>query len=367
MSEVEPTSDRAHRGRTQRISTDEPAIGLVATAENGSDVAATILRAQQRGHEVIVSVDPDTDAEGVTFARKLGALITGPNEHEKLATSHRECLVETAKQWGFPGLLVVSQLPDRVDYDASREKLKSVDTFSVSATIYGQTNTGSRVLGIVPAYNEEDTIEDIVCQTKPFVDEIIVINDGSVDGTASVAEEVADGVISLPKNLGVGGAVHTGYLAAIRGDFDIVVQIDGDGQHNPEYIPKILETMEEEEADMVIGSRWLNGSYKEYSFVRRAGIKFFTLEANVLGGLDISDVTSGYRAYSVDMLSDLGRPDNSHWALEQTLEAARKDYIIREVSIPMKPETTGSQFNLETFLKYPPRMVLTSLKVLLFR
>lgn len=223
------------------------------------------------------------------------------------------------------------------------------------------------ILAIIPAYNEEETIAEVITETKPYVDEVIVVDDASTDRTEDVARDYADGVISLPKNMGVGGAVDTGYLAGIRKDYDVIIQIDGDGQHDPKYIPEMLKSMDENDADMIIGSRWLNGSISDYSIIRRAGIRFFTFEANILGGLDITDVTSGYRAYSVDMLADLGRPENSHWALEQTLEAARKEYSIEEVSIPMPPETDGSQFDLGTLLKYPPRMVFTSVKVLLFR
>jgi glycosyltransferase involved in cell wall biosynthesis len=223
------------------------------------------------------------------------------------------------------------------------------------------------VLAIVPAYNEADTIEDVVRETRAYVDKVIVIDDASTDDTAERARNVADGVVSLPKNMGVGGAVHTGYLVGTRERFDVVVQIDGDGQHDPADIPRLLEKMVEEDADMVIGSRFLNDSYKEYSLVRRAGIRFFTWEVNALSDLDITDVTSGFRAYSTEMLADLSRPENSHWALEQTLEASRKGYRIVEVSTPMPPETDGSQFDLGTFLKYPPRMLKTTLKVLLFR
>ena len=223
------------------------------------------------------------------------------------------------------------------------------------------------VLAIVPAYNEADTIADVVAETGQYVDKVVVVDDASSDDTAARAREAADGVVTHPKNMGVGGAVHTGYLVGIRESFDVVIQIDGDGQHDPADIPRLLAAMDEHDADMVVGSRFLNDSYREYSFVRRAGIRFFTWEANVLGDLDITDVTSGFRAYTTELLADLSRPENSHWALEQTLEASRKGYRIVEVSTPMPPETDGSQFDLGTFLKYPPRMIKTTLKVLLFR
>lgn len=223
------------------------------------------------------------------------------------------------------------------------------------------------VLAIVPAYNEADSVADVVTETRQYVDKVVVIDDASTDDTAKRAREVADGVVTHPKNMGVGGAVHTGYIVGVREGFDVVVQIDGDGQHDPADVPRLLAKMAEADADMVIGSRWLNDSYRKYSFVRRAGIQFFTWEVNLLSDLDITDVTSGFRAYSGELLADLSRPENSHWALEQTLEASRKGYTVVEISTPMPPETEGSQFDLATFLKYPPRMVKTTLKVLLFR
>jgi glycosyltransferase involved in cell wall biosynthesis len=223
------------------------------------------------------------------------------------------------------------------------------------------------VLAIVPVYNEADAVASVVAETKRYVDKVVVIDDASTDDSAERAREVADGVVSHPQNMGVGGAVDTGYRVGVREDFDVVVQIDGDGQHDPADIPRLLARLEEAEADMVIGSRWLNDSHEAYSLVRRAGIRFFTWEANWLSGLDITDVTSGFRAYRTDLLADLDRPENSHWALEQTLEASRKGYSIAEVSTRMPPETDGSQFDFGTFLKYPPRMIKTTLKVFLFR
>lgn len=241
------------------------------------------------------------------------------------------------------------------------------ETVEDSAVDSASRQIGRSVVAIIPAYNESAAIAGVIHDTRQYVDQVIVVNDASSDDTSTIAERAAAGVIDHPKNMGVGAAVHTGYLAAIREGFDVVIQIDADGQHDPSYIPKLLQKMEEDEADMVIGSRWLNDSYQDYSLVRRAGINFFTKEANLLGGLDITDVTSGFRAYSVKMLNDLGRPENGHWALEQTLEAARKGYSISEVSVPMPPASEGSQFDLKTFLTYPPRMVLITLKVILFR
>lgn len=220
------------------------------------------------------------------------------------------------------------------------------------------------LLAIIPAYNEEDTIRGVVENTKEYVNQVLVVDDNSTDRTLEIAKDCADLVVSHETNKGVGGAVYTGYQVGIENSFEYIVQLDSDGQHDPEYIPSLLEKQKRTCADMVIGSRWLNESYKRYSIVRRMGIRFFSAEVSLLGGVNITDVTSGYRIYRASMLENLDEPSEDHWAIEQTLEAARKNYKIVEESVPMPPRTDGSQFDTETFFKYPVRMIIATIKVL---
>ncbi|MFW6458504.1 MAG: glycosyltransferase family 2 protein [Halodesulfurarchaeum sp.] len=222
------------------------------------------------------------------------------------------------------------------------------------------------ILAVVPAYNEADTIGPVIDGTQAHVDQVVVVNDGSSDDTARVAREHDAVVLEHAFNTGVGGSVRTGYRYAIDREFEFVVQIDADGQHDPGEIPRLLEAARE--ADMVIGSRYLNDSYREYSRIRKAGIAFFTGLVNALGGVGITDVTSGFRVYRVEALGEILHHSDKHWAVEQTLEAAKRDQTIVEVSteIPTREEGT-SQFDLETFLMYPLRMIDVSLRVLLFR
>jgi len=147
-----------------------------------------------------------------------------------------------------------------------------------------------RTVAIVPAYNETNTIGPVIDETATYVDKVVVVDDGSSDDTAAVAKDHGATVVSHAINTGVGGAVRTGYLYAIRNNYDFIVQIDADGQHDPSYIPELLDAAED--CDMVIGSRYLNESYKDYSFVRNAGIQFFTATVNFLvvlqSGLDFA-------------------------------------------------------------------------------
>jgi len=225
---------------------------------------------------------------------------------------------------------------------------------------------GVNVVAVVPAYNEADTIGDVVASTREHVDEVVVVDDGSSDDTAAIARDHGATVVTHVVNTGVGGAVRTGYRYAIRNDYDFVAQVDGDGQHDPGYLPEMLAVAED--YDMVIGSRYLNESIRDYSFVRRAGITFFTWVVNVLGGIDITDVTSGFRVYRVSMLEEILHRSDKHWAVEQTLQAAEKGYRIYELSVEMPTREEGaSQFDVETFVMYPVRMADTVLRILVFR
>jgi glycosyltransferase involved in cell wall biosynthesis len=223
-----------------------------------------------------------------------------------------------------------------------------------------------RTVAVIPAYNEATTVGPVVDGALEHVDHVVVVDDGSIDDTAAVARRHGASVVEHVINTGVGGAVRTGYRYAIRNGYDFVVQIDADGQHDPSYIPDLLA--EAETHDMVIGSRYLNESHEEYSQVRNAGIRFFTAVVNRLGGVAISDVTSGYRVYRVSALETILHHSDKHWAVEQTLDAARSDHRISEVSVKMPVRDEGaSQFTVDTFVLYPARMADVILRVLIFR
>jgi len=167
------------------------------------------------------------------------------------------------------------------------------------------TPAEKRILAIVPAFNEcgniGRTVQEIR-QTGLGVD-ILVIYDGSMDATAEEARQAGGMVISLPFNLGIGAAVQTGFQYAQKHQYEIAVQIDGDGQHDPAFLDKIVEPLRRGEADMVIASRFLakTGGFQS-SFSRRVGINFFVHLINVLTAVKINDPTSGYRAYNKRMI-----------------------------------------------------------------
>ena len=154
-----------------------------------------------------------------------------------------------------------------------------------------------KILVIVPAYNESaiiaETIEDI--RRNAGCADILVINDGSTDNTAGVLRKLNTAYAEHCINLGIGGAVQTGYRYACRKGYDYVVQIDGDGQHDPAYILPMIEWMEKEQVDLGIGSRFLERQGFQSSLMRRAGIRFLSGLVRLVSGIRILDVTSGFR------------------------------------------------------------------------
>lgn len=156
----------------------------------------------------------------------------------------------------------------------------------------------NKVLLIIPAYNEEKNIErvvDNIIQNYPQYD-YIVINDGSGDSTRDVCKARGYQYLNLSINLGIGGAVQTGYKYAKDKGYEIAVQIDGDGQHDIAYLEKMLPLLQNNEADIVIGSRFINKEGFQSSAARRVGIKILSWLIFICTGKLIKDVTSGFRA-----------------------------------------------------------------------
>lgn len=224
-----------------------------------------------------------------------------------------------------------------------------------------------KIMALMPAYNESATIGDVISKLQGEIDELVVVDDGSSDNTPEIAKNNGATVLRHSINRGVGAAVRTGYRFGTENNFDYIVQIDADGQHDPSYIPQLLEETKKG-YDIVIGSRFLNSSYRQYNFVRRSGIRFFTALSNFLSPMDITDITSGFRVYRVSSLKKLSPVQDEHWAVEQTLEAAKKGFKIKEISVEMPTRDRGSsQFDFDTFFWYPIRMLDILFRIMIFR
>lgn len=159
-------------------------------------------------------------------------------------------------------------------------------------------------LVIIPAYNEEKSIERVIQDIRenaPSFD-YIIINDCSADNTYEVCKKNRFPVLNLPVNLGIGGAVQTGYIYALRNEYDIAVQFDGDGQHMAEYLSAMQERLVSGELDMIIGSRFLEKEGFQSTGMRRFGIRYFSGLIHLLTGTQILDPTSGMRMVNRDTM-----------------------------------------------------------------
>jgi glycosyltransferase involved in cell wall biosynthesis len=153
-------------------------------------------------------------------------------------------------------------------------------------------------LAIIPAFNEASCVGRVIEEVYAFDPalEILVVDDGSTDGTAAVAADHGATVLRLPFNLGIGGAVQTGYRYAHAHGFDVAVQIDSDGQHDPTELSALLAPLLAGDADMVVGSRFAGRGVYRAPFLRRAGIRLFAWTVSRIVGQRVTDTTSGFRA-----------------------------------------------------------------------
>jgi hypothetical protein len=172
---------------------------------------------------------------------------------------------------------------------------------------------------------------------------VVVVDDGSRDATATIAEKAGATVLRLPFNLGIGGAVQTGYLYALENGFGIAVQVDGDGQHDPGELPKLLGPIIEGRADFVVGTRWAGEGDYSASLARRIGIELFARIVSLIVRRRVTDTTSGFRAvnrtgirlFAADYPADY--PE-----VETTALAHRHGMRIVEVSVRMRDRAGGS-------------------------
>ncbi len=203
-----------------------------------------------------------------------------------------------------------------------------------------------KILIIVPALNESGNIrkivEEICALPIPLV--VVVVNDGSTDTTACEAKKTPAHVISLAFNLGIGGAVQTGFKYALEKGFTLAVQVDGDGQHDVGYLQKLIEPILKKQADMTIGSRFLP-PYLGYrsSLVRRIGIHFFSHLISFLIHSKVTDPTSGFRAFNRPMIEAFARSyPHDFPEPEAIVMAKRLNAVIVEVPVEMRKRASGS-------------------------
>lgn len=228
-----------------------------------------------------------------------------------------------------------------------------------------------KTLIIIPAYNEQDAIKQVIENIKLNIDnkstDICVINDGSTDNTLTILNKIQDVVVlNLIQNLGIGGAVQAGYIYAFQNNYDVAIQIDGDGQHNPIYIKDMIEQLSNQKVDIIIGSRFCEKTEYKQTFMRMFGIKIISFMIKVLSKKKIYDPTSGYRAVNrniIELFANNYPYDYPEPTTNLQLELMNK--IILEIPVEMNLRETGKSSIY--FLKSATYMIKVCLTLIIMK
>jgi len=206
--------------------------------------------------------------------------------------------------------------------------------------------TGPQIVAIVPAYNEEGAIGEVVTGIRAADDryDVVVVDDGSHDQTSALARSHGAAVVTLPYNIGIGGAVQTGFQYALEHGYEIAVRLDGDGQHDPRELAKLLGPIERGEADIVTGSRFADagGEYRP-PFARRIGIVWFARLVSLLTRQRVTDTTSGFQALNRKGIALFaGDYPSDYPEVEATVLVFKHRLRLVEVPVTMRERETGT-------------------------
>lgn len=199
-------------------------------------------------------------------------------------------------------------------------------------------------LVIIPAYNESGSIEKTVMDIKEHAQsfDYVIVNDCSKDDTLKKCRDNGFHVIDLPLNLGIGGGVQTGYMYALQNGYDIAVQFDGDGQHNASYLEAMAEKLEAEQLDMLVGSRFIENEGFQSSFMRRVGIRYFSILIKLLTGKTVTDPTSGMRMVNRKVIQDfVNYYPKDYPEPESVVSLLKKGYNVKEMAVVMNEREEG--------------------------
>ena len=219
---------------------------------------------------------------------------------------------------------------------------------------------------IIPAYNEADSIQKVVENLTLYYQayDFIVINDCSIDNTVEILSQENVQYLDLSYNLGIGGAVQTGYIYAMKNGYDVAIQMDGDGQHDPQFLDALITPIENGQADVCIGSRFVECGGFQSSGIRRVGIRFLSLLIYICTGKRIKDVTSGFRAVNKRMIEFYAKNYPQDYPEPEAIVMAIRNHAkVEEVPVVMHERENGSSsITLKKSIYY---MIKVSLALLL--
>lgn len=318
---------------------NQPAVCLTTDSETGETIE-TIIRAQRHDYPVFVATTDDDTEPIVQAARQLGATVVPITGEDGSVDDQLKELAADVRERGHPGaILHDSEHP--IDFDTTHARLRESDAYSIRS----HEQVDYDIIVGIPAYNEEVGIGSTIHAAADYANKIIVVDDGSHDNTVPIAEAAGAEVIEHETNKGKGGAVQTLFERVKDESFDAFVLIDGDGQHHPQEITQVADPVRNGDADMVIGSRYLEQDKDdETPAYRRFGQQ--VLDTLTLGssGQSLSDTQSGFRAFSPHAIRELDLSTNGIGVESEMIDsAAQHDLTMEEVPINVRYEGIDGQ------------------------
>jgi len=318
----------------------KPAIGVVATSENIDAIARVVLRARNHGYTTIVAHGDGVNIDALRIDDSLFVEVGFSGDPPDGGTAS-QFLEGAAKAQNFPGLLFHEDPETYIDYSEIKQDHESTSEYTVDTPkdVSSSRETVS-ILVAIPAYNEAQTIGAIVEATGHYADEVLVVDDGSDDRTAENAERAGATVLEHPTNRGYGSALKTVFQEANRRETDRLVVIDGDGQHDPDDVSKLLTEHEESDADVVIGSRFTGEAETDLPLYRWFGVTIINVLTNLSMGVVrprswVRDTQCGFRAYGRRAIQTLAQDpelgDGMGASTDILHHAHANDYTICEV------------------------------------
>lgn len=225
------------------------------------------------------------------------------------------------------------------------------------------TQKNKKILIIIPAFNEEASIGKVIDGIRECLPEadIVIVNDGSKDKTSQLAREKGTVVLDLPYNMGIGAAMQTGYIFAKQNGYNLACQVDGDGQHCPEELKRLIEPILNGKCDMVIGSRYLKKNGFQSTLPRRIGSRFLSLVLLFITGKKITDPTSGFRAVNKNLIDIFAEEYPSDYPEPEALiQLHKKNLNYQEIPATMhKRESGTSSINTMQAVYYMIKVTLS--------
>jgi glycosyltransferase involved in cell wall biosynthesis len=315
-----------------------PAIGVIAFESDFGEIARTLIEVNKNEFFSFVAFDDSDDSAIADLCRQLDAGVMQIDANEMDDTY--DTVEKTARVFGFPGILFHDPTDGRIDFEACERTTEATERYGTYAPTVETGKRESSVVAAIPAYNEEATIGEVVHAVREHTDEVLIVDDGSTDDTVEVAEGAGGTVVEHDRNRGYGAALKTAFEEADRRSADVLVTLDGDGQHDADEIPKLVREHWTTDADIVIGSRFCDDTTVDIPLYRRLGLSVINLLTNLSMGVVrrgswVSDTQSGFRVFGERAIRSIAADDRFGDGMSASTDflyhAHRHGYRIEEV------------------------------------